>query len=376
MAKLNYIGAAQAVSQIETITLGGTWSPNETAKITINGKFVEFAGVGSPTPATMAAGLQALAEASNDPEFSEIAWSVDAAVVTATSLAGVPVTITVSEDSASGTIGTSTTQAASGPNHWSNAANWSTGSVPTTNDEVFVESDVSILYGLPSGLTLDKLVQTAGRIGLPPINPRGYPEYRPTYLTITCPILNVTARPRRTRIDLASSAAVVTVDASSTAPVELLLNNATSEVNVLRGRVLIADDPSEVSSVGTVRVGDGATAVLGPGLTLVTLTSAGTVEASCSATTVNVEKGQASLKGSGTVGTLNVLTGTCNHGSVGTITTANIGPGTLDCRSDIRPKTITNLTLNRNGIIRDPYRVVTYTNKIAPGADVDLITAQ
>ncbi len=123
----------------------------------------------------------ALAEASDDPEFAEVdTWTLNTATITATGASGIPITITGSEASASGTITINTTQAATGPHHWDNGDNWSTGAVPASSDEVYVESANSIIkYGLPTSLTLDRFVCRLGQVGLPDRNPAGYTSIVP-----------------------------------------------------------------------------------------------------------------------------------------------------------------------------------------------------
>ncbi len=84
MAKLKYLGTAEAVSQVDEITLGGTWSAGESVRITINGRFVDYVAIGGDTAALVAAGLQAAAAASTAPEFEEITFTVATTKVTAT----------------------------------------------------------------------------------------------------------------------------------------------------------------------------------------------------------------------------------------------------------------------------------------------------
>lgn len=381
MAKLIFIGAAQAKPQITTITIGGTWADGETVTIRIGGKTVTYVCVGTPTAAVVAAGLQALADASSDPEFNEIEWTVLSAVITATSEPGLPVTISVSETAASGTITPSTTQAATGPNHWDNIDNWSTGAVPTTSDEVFIESSaVAVKYGLPTSLTLDKFVHKAGSLGLPDRNPAGYREYRPRRAVFTCVDVQIGIGPNNgptlCRIDLASGAAVVVIFGSGTGigAVDMLLNNVAAVVSVINGAVSIAGSGNETSSVGEVRVARNATAMLGEGLTVVDVVSSGAVIAYCNITALTVDDGNATQM-DGTIGTLLVRGGRFTHKSPGTITAATVGPGTIDCAQDIRERTITDLTISRGGTFSDPYNAITVTNGIELGADANQLVA-
>ncbi|REJ65823.1 MAG: hypothetical protein DWQ31_16555 [Planctomycetota bacterium] len=213
-ANVNWIGAAQDVPQITTITIADTWASGDTATITCNNKSVTITcGATMDTPAEVAAGLaEALALTHHDEskltadmtvnvggrelgEFWDFDATVSGAVITLTSrVAGVPFTVTTSEVTAGdGTVGSpSTTQAATGKNHFNNAKNWSTGTVPNAGDAIFFRSgDVSVLYNLANTtLDLDLRIGSGygGSIGLPPVNAsvngREYREYRTRYLAL------------------------------------------------------------------------------------------------------------------------------------------------------------------------------------------------
>ncbi len=85
MGKTVFIGAATAKPQITTIAIGGTWGDTETVTLKIAEKEVVYTCSGTPTAATVAAGLMALAEASDDPEFAEVdTWTLNTSTITAT----------------------------------------------------------------------------------------------------------------------------------------------------------------------------------------------------------------------------------------------------------------------------------------------------
>jgi hypothetical protein len=384
MAKLKYIGAATAKQQITTVTISGTWAAGETVTLKVAEKEVVYTATGSPTPSSVALGLQLAAAASSDPEFKEATWSVNSGVVTATGSAGIPLTITASETAASGSVAVSTTQSATGPYHWDNADNWSTGSVPTTSDEVYFESDQAIArYGLPTSLTLAKLYVRRGSIGLPERATGGYHEYRAQRAIITCTDVQIGMSPgvgpALCRLDLSTAAAVVAVWGSSqradSATVDLLLNSASSEVNVLSGQVWVAVAGEETSTVGSVRVAQDATVVLGPGVTATTVLTVGTSTIWASPTNLTVYGGSCTIAGSAAVsGTTVISAGTLVHKSSGTLASVTVGPGTIDFSQDLRAKTVTALTLKNGGIIRDPYVRATFTT-FSKGADSQIITA-
>lgn len=384
MAKPRFIGAAQAISQIDELTVSGTFAAGETLTIKVAEKSVTYTCGASETTTTVATELTTLCNASSDAEFKEITWESASAVITATSDAGVPVTITCSDTAASGAIALVNQQAATGPNHWDNAANWSTGAVPVNSDEVFIEeTNAAVLYGLPtSALSLAKFVHKLGQLGLPQRNVSGYAEYRTKRAQITCTDVQIGKAagngPTLCRLDLDTSNATVVVfgsTARSDIPcVDLLINHASATVSAISGQVGIAASGDETSTVGTVRAAAGSAVQIGPGVTLTTMLSAGNSEVAASVTNLTVDQGNTTLVGTATVGTLEVRDGTLINKSTGTITTANVGPGVLDCAQDIRTRTITTLSLRKNGTLRDPYKTVTITN-FSLGSDADALTA-
>lgn len=364
MAKLKFLGIAQAVAQVDEVVLGGSWSAGETARLTINGKFVEFTYV-SGGAAAMAAGLQALADASEEAEFEELSFTVVSTTITATGTAGIPFTMTVSEASASGTISATTEVDADGPWHWDNGVNWSGGSVPANSDEVYVELDeVEIRYGFPTGLTLAKFVMSAGSVGLPDVNENGYPEYRSTYLTISSAIVTINGGDL-VRISTESANTVIT--SQSTGTVDLKVNHSSAQVHGLAGTVRLLPSDADTGQASIVRCNEGATLEMGVGATVATVLSAGQCTIRGAITTLTVESEECKLEGSAT--TVNVKGGTFSYETASTITTVNLEAGVFECRNDIRAKTITNFNMT-GGQLSNPHRVLTFTNGIQPGVDL------
>ena len=364
MAKLKFLGIAQAISQVDEVTLGGTWSAGETARLTINGKYVEYVVVTSDTPALVAAGLKALAAASLAGEFKEITFTVATTKITATGTAGVPFTMTVAEGSASGTIATSTTVTATGPYHWNNGVNWSGGSVPANSDEVFVElASAQIRYGFPTGLTLAKFVQSAGSVGLPD-ETNGFAEYRSTFLTISSALVQIDGG-SRTRISTESANTVITCQ--STGTVELKVNNSSAQVHAISGTVKLLPSGADTGQASIVRCNQGARLEIGYGATVATVLTAGQSLIRGAITTLTVEGENCILEGSAT--TVNLNEGTFSYETASTITTVNQNGGIFEARNDVRAKTITTYNLN-SGQLSNPYRVLTFTNGIQPGVDL------
>ena len=154
MATVRWTGNANAVAQISTITITGTWATSDTVTLTMNGKDITLTLGTDVTTSNVATALQemlsgttqtgtgdhtfSVTDAQAIPEFREFTATVATNVVTLTGdTAGKPFTITSSESAASTTAdaATATSTAATGPNHFDNADNWSTGSVPVDADD-------------------------------------------------------------------------------------------------------------------------------------------------------------------------------------------------------------------------------------------------
>ena len=189
MATNLWRGDAAAAAQVDVITPASVAAGN-TFSIAINGKTVRYT-TAAGTVADVCTGLATQLAASTIAEFQEIAWTTDgASTITATANnPGVPFTQASSALGGSATLTTSHTVASAGPKDWSTAANWSTGSVPVSGDDVvFTNSANPFLYGLSqASVVLDSLTidqSFTGTVGNPRNNASGYLEYRPTYLAV------------------------------------------------------------------------------------------------------------------------------------------------------------------------------------------------
>lgn len=211
MADVKWVGGAAAVAEVRDFTIGGTWANADTISVKVGSKTLTVT-LGSTSAASVTAVAAALVAAFNGaavtadetrdftgdevPEMNEITASANAGALTLThDTAGVPFTATLSKSSTSGTVSSATvTTAATGPNDWANAGNWSGGAVPVNSDIVFFEdSAVDVLYGLGQGsLTLAALhihSTYTGNIGLDSLRNRvteatQYGEYRTKNLTL------------------------------------------------------------------------------------------------------------------------------------------------------------------------------------------------
>lgn len=209
MAVKRWLGTAVAVAQQTTLTFTGSFASTNTVTVTCNGNSLVVT-LGSTSAASVTAVASAVAAAINAssataslsadesrnlggqqiPEFTEFTASSSAGVVTLTgNTRGKPFTVTATE-TASGSVAVATSVAATGPNHANNAANWSGGTLPASNDVLLFDSgSVPVLYGLQyfTDNSLNNAVEITtdytGQIGLPPYDiVSGYAEYRDRYL--------------------------------------------------------------------------------------------------------------------------------------------------------------------------------------------------
>ncbi|MCR9118251.1 MAG: hypothetical protein NXI22_15055 [bacterium] len=412
MAKKRWIGAAVAVAQKTTVTVGGTWATAETATlISGNGNRLTVTVGASTTTEDVAELLAAAFNAidANDElvddesrnlggqeiaEFAEIeAVAIGATVVLTGSVAGSPFEVTAAETSTSGTLSVVETTSATGPHHADNVDNWSTHSLPADDDEVVFDfGDVDLLYGLDqSAVTPAAIVRTqnyTGRIGLPATNESNasqpYPEYRQRFLqfgnadaetTTAITIGQGDGAGGGMNLDSGDGQIVLNVFATgSTASDDAFRwkgTHAANVVNVHRGNVQIAPDMDELATVATLRIGyienqSGDAAVdcgVGVTLTAVEMTG-GSATVRSDTTTFAIEAGVAELL-AGDHADLNLRGGEAFYRSTGELTSVHVsGGGRLDFSRDNRSRTVANCTLHRDGEIRDPFRSAVFSNGV------------
>jgi len=372
MATQIWFGVATAAAQISTVTIG-TYDATTTYKVTIGGQTISTVGTGG-TNATTATALKNLLIASTHPYFATVTWTVSSNVITGTAnTAGVPFVFSTSVSGGTGTISNATTTASSGPNDWSTAANWSTGSVPVASDDVYVKSNsVNICWGLAqSGVTLNSLTISksyTGKIGLDTTNfatssdgatvsTTTEPEYRQAYLQISstnpisigeqASIIGTATGSSRIMLDVGSVASqVVQVlgtasSASETGKpaVRLLANAATIDVYVRSapgGCGVAIDKPGETATIRNLYISDTSAAsnvVTGNGVTMTLWEQVGgknVIQSAATLGTLNVKGGTVQTEGSFAVTTANVYTGgTLTSNSTGTISALNPYGGTI-----------------------------------------------
>lgn len=420
MATVRWIGNATAVAQVDTITVANTWATGDVATVTINGKDVTVTVGTDATTANVALAIQEAISGTTQtgtgdhtyspengqliPEFREVTATVAGSVVTLTAdTKGKPFTMTTSETTAgTGTLTEATATAATGPNHFDNADNWSTGSVPVDADDIWFDSgSVDCKYAIDQGsvtpTSINVTMGFTGDIGLPEYNrdTSGYTyrEYRDKYLKLgasadaTNIAVDIGAGPGqgsgRIKIDNNDSQCTVNVRntgqaAENGVPSFLWKGTDSSNVyNVTKGNCGIAFFPDDTATLATLRVGYQANQAgdssveCGESLTLTTLDiTGGSTTTRAAITTIN-QNGGSLTHLEGAVTTLNLDEGDCYYRSDGTLTTANVGSGgTIDFRRDMRARTVTNCNLYDGAAYYDPNGTVTHTN------DIDLVRCE
>lgn len=282
----------------------------------------------------------------------------------------------------------STTVASAGPNDWSIAANWSTGTVPATGDSVLItNTSASILYGLSqSAITLASLQidnTFTGTIGNPDFNSSSYFEYRPTYLAIgaTSVIIgqNGGAGSGRMRLNFGTVQTTISVYNTGTAldtgltALQIQGSNSSNALYGYKGSVGVAVQNTESASFASITAGfitnqnTDFNFYGGKNLTLTTFNQNGGIATlNNSLTTHNATFGTLYFLGTGTIETSTLDNAKLVVYSTGTISNLNVGPkGVADFAKDARPKTVTNTTMYIGSTLNDPIKCVTYTNGIA-----------
>ena len=340
MATVIWLGSAQAVAQVDTLTVGSA-TAGHTFWVTINGKVLKYTAGSGETTTTVAAALQALLAASAEPEFAEIAWTTSTNTVVATGPAGgTPFTLSVA--GGTGTFSRTATTTPTGPSDAANAANYSGGALPSAADHlVFEGPGAACLYGLTAlaAVALGSVTRRAtyaGPIGLGEQNPAGYREYRTRYFSANAPTILV-EQPAddgagQVRLDVVHTGSPATVtavgDRAATGlgaeALEVFGLPTGSVVNVSGGSVAVAPLTGQAAAVATLRAVD-STVTVGGGVTLgaadfynstarvgSTLASLAvdggtvTVTGAAAATTVTVDGGELVWRSTGSPGTVAV----------------------------------------------------------------------
>lgn len=277
-----------------------------------------------------------------------------------------------------------------GPHHWNDPENWSSGSLPTTGDKVYVANlATDILYGL-DGITdtfaeFHLMASFTGKFGLKPFNDLGYYEYRQLSADVKATKAFIGESPGGgspfANINFGSvqtECIVYGTGQPDDTSLPALLVKGTHSSNVVRvfsGSVGIAMLPGEVATVATLQVGylnDRASdveLVVGPGTTLTTYQGSGG-EVTLNLDTADMTSftstaGAVTINGAYGVTTTFIVAGDCvvNWNTTGTLGGAPVcaDTGYLNFAQDMRTKTITNPieVYSAESWPNDPFQVVT-----------------
>lgn len=378
MASPNFVGNATPTVDTWTGTCANTWAAGDTATIThSSGKtLVITMGTSTTTTALVADEIkrafqsEAFADATTTcvpalggtvvPEFSVITASVSGSIVTfKADTSGADIgTLTLSETTAgSGTFTGAHSITASGPSWFTNTANWSTGSVPVSTDDVTFDRPVSLLYGLAqSAITLTSQTFTprftsAAHVGLIRRSAVGYEQYLATELALSATTWTNRSSSSLIKQNFGSVQTTASNYSSGTSgetgrpAVQLRGTHASNVLNVYGGDVGWGAN-GETAALLTCRQ-EAGTLNIGSAVTLTTLTKlGGTANVYCAATTItnssgtlnhysgsvttmNVNGGTVNETGSGTIGTLRQTAGTVSVANTATVTAAECSGGTL-----------------------------------------------
>lgn len=407
MATKYWRGLALAVAQATTVTVG-THDAATRYEIRVNGIAIA-SSTGAASASATAAALQAAWQASTHPYRQGITASVNSNVVTLTSVAGMPFTVTTGVVGGTGTISNATPTAATGPHHWDNAANWSDNAVPANGDTViFKDSGVSVCWALDQNTVdlADLLIfqSYTGRIGLPLLSVAasangetqngGANEYRDRYLRIGWATGRIgehhgpgtPAGSARLKLHndsaSASTTEIVNTAQASVDPnlpaVRLKANVNTAAINVRLapgGIGLAADEPAETATFGQIAIADQSElsrVYAGAGATISGWMQTGGVNrlnAAATVAAVEVNGGQLVIDGAFAVTMLAVAGGICVPNNVpaagAAIGTCNLDGGIVDFAQSARARTVTTMNPNQ-GEIRADKDVLTITTRNQP----------
>ena len=284
------------------------------------------------------------------------------------------------------------TTAATGPNNWQEANNWAGGQIPQTGDDVYLQDSAdSILAGLDlRGMTLASLTRDdsySGYIGRAANNENSYPEYRDRYLRCGITTITINGDGSRTNLNVGTVQTTLTMLDSGTRliadiPTTLFIGtHANNSIDVRKGDVGIAVYAGEVATVSTLRVGfttsieSDSSVIIGSGSTITTISkSGGSLYNYASAATLANTGGTTYQRG-GSVTTLSIYNGAVNWQTSGTAGAVTVGSaGVFDLRADMRPHTVSSITLHNGAELYDDHATIPTTCPITCTAGLDKVT--
>ena len=404
MAVRVYTGESTATAkQVETYTVGAATS-GQTFTITLKyedgntstADSVSYANTGGETTSTIASKITSLCQESTKNRFKKVVFTVDEAVITATAAtAGEPFYATVTYSPTSSLLTVAQTAENKGPNDWNDVSNWAMGVVPVAGDEVVVDTDQDISYGLAqSSLGFCQFRVAPGSTGK--IGERSY------YLKVKMTTLEnaaVFCGTGEAFVDFGATTSLGTITVHNTAAASDSMNSglhllvrathASTSIQyggslfVKGGDVGLATFGGELSQIGYVDVSEPAAVSsklrTGPDAQIGSMAvSAGTViferrlQDSVAETTsaINVSGGEVTIAGTCVdIGAVNQFGGTvylddCDE--AGGVTTYNLYEGILDTTRTGSARVIGTLNMWPGGTANISGSGMTLTNDIVP----------
>jgi len=400
-ADVHWTGAATAVAEVDTFTPANV-EIGDVFTLTITGwdgttNAVSFTATAT-TVANVTAGLTAAWNASTHALCTPITAADNTTTLSLTAdTAGDAFSCASTCDGDGAPADTFTraaTTASAGPKHWDCTSNWDTGALPggAASQNVYIEDFLGeICYGLDqSGIanTLDSLnieKTFTGKLGY-----NGATGETGTYLQIKATAVNIgynysgatASGSGRIMLDTGATASTITIyELASTASdtgkpcARLKANSASTDILIHQGKVGIAYEAGETSTIDDLTIGYTATSsgqvevTAGSGLTVDAITKRiGTLTLRSACTSLVNESGSAYLYGTGLVGTLTINSGTVyannNPAAPPAITTCSADGGTLDLTGLLTARTITTINLGAGGSLKYDPSIITITNGI------------
>lgn len=392
MAILEWVGNAPSVTQVDSVTVDAVAAQDY--ELTVNNKVIVYTHPGGGTAEDVVDGLLAAWLASTYPEVTEITATKDD-VTPALVLTGYDTwPFTVVDSGANLTITPVST--ASGPNHWGNQYNYrnlttgASSATPALSDEIhFLQVAPAILHGLEaiSATVLGRFYIAPSvniEIGLSERNPRGYDEYRPTYLKQKTSAIEFRGSTNRLQIDLNTHECHVTINGSvsynSENQIGLQLENSdgtAGTLQLLSGMVVLNRRPTSLGGFDAVHVSNGRCEIAqafntSPAQVADVVVEIGGVLECASDCSIEVRDGSASFRNLFGMTAL-TLTGSAvvDGKELGDVTTLVMDSErcVLDMSNNPGAIAVTNYTFNSGRVI-DPNGVITWGAGTMPAGTI------
>ncbi len=412
MAVNEFTPSALEIAQVNEVTVGGTLA-GETFTIRVGGVDIASHTDTDTVIATTVAALVAAWNLSTHPYATQItATNASPDVVLTSDVPGLPFAVTLNTPGGAATFVEAETTANEGPNNWESLANWSLGSLPAATDDVVIDSQVDLCWGLNhdtvtiAGLDIRK---NRGRIGLrthqfaTAVNARIYdttvPEYRGTYLDIkiaTNGLLKIGSSEHgpdnklasdRIKIDLGSSDVDVDVHAMNATPAELgmpalrmKLFMTNGDFNIYGGTVGVAvDTPGETSTLKEVNLrGPTSRVFISNGVTTDKVRQyqglESVINAAADIGTIQCDAGTLVLEGEWDISVKLIINGGTvidNHGkATGSADEIDLNGGVLDCSNPINYARIYDILNFEGGKLKGGNPIPNIIDLNLPGANL------